>query len=133
MGREEKQSSYMNLLSFCDRYKIQKESKDRPMRRVVDFVYTTDDKQIGPFQNVQIEFCFPSGQTYGELSILDEVFNSKKYYSYFRTDFQKFVYDKSKNLLIIEGNTELIIEGNAENKEYKTYTVTFFNVRVLDN
>lgn len=133
MEREEKQSSDMNLLSFCDRYKTQKESKERSMFRIADFSYMVDNKLIGMFENVQIQFCFPVGQTYGELSILDKVFNFKKYYSYFRTDFQKFVYDKSKNLLIIEGNTELIIEGNTESKEYKTYTVTFFNVRVVDN
>lgn len=126
MEREEMQSSYMTLLSFCDRHKTQKESRDRPMRRVVDFLYTTDDKPIGTFANVPIEFCFPAGQTYGELSILDEVFNFKEYYSYFRTDFQKFVYrDNEDDLLIIEGNTE--------SKKYKTYTVKIFNVRVVDN
>lgn len=124
MEREEKQSSYMNLLSFCDRHKIQKESRDRPMRRVVDFVYTTDDKPR-TFENVQIQFCFPAGQVYGELLILDEVFNFKEYYSDFRTDRQDFVCRDNEDVLIIEGNTE--------SKKYKTYTVKIFNVRVVDN
>lgn len=125
MEREEKQSSYMNLLSFCDRYKIQKESRDRPMRRVVDVSYTTDDKNE-KFKNVQIQFSFPAGKEYGELLILDEGFIFEEYYSYFRTDFQKFVYrDNEDDLLIIEGNTE--------SKKYKTYTVRIFNVRVVDN
>ena len=95
------------------------------MRRVVDVSYTTDDKNE-KFKNVQIQFSFPAGKEYGELLILDEGFIFEEYYSYFRTDFQKFVYrDNEDDLLIIEGNTE--------SKKYKTYTVRIFNVRVVDN